>query len=89
MLHSLRTLNVMELHHFVCTLCSQSKGQLEFRQLEQEGEIDVLGVVDRILEKWDKREALHITIHTLYDINKRSVASALERVCRRGRAQEK
>ncbi|KAB5550087.1 hypothetical protein PHYPO_G00049690 [Pangasianodon hypophthalmus] len=87
MLHSLRTLNAMELLCFVRTLCSQCNGQIEFRQLEQEGEIDVLGVVDRMLEKWDKGEALHITVRTLYDINKHAVASTLEKVCGRALVQ--
>ncbi|KAI5625450.1 NLR family CARD domain-containing protein 3-like isoform X2, partial [Silurus asotus] len=56
-------------------------------QLEQEGEIDVLGVVDRMVEKWDKGEALHITVRTLYDINKHAVARTLEAVCRRALVQ--
>lgn len=89
MLNTLRSLNIVELQCFVRTLCSQCEGQLEFRQLEQEGEIDVLDVVDRMLEKWNKGETLHNTIRTLYDINKRDLAASLESVCRRGRAQEK
>ncbi|XP_053363233.1 NLR family CARD domain-containing protein 3 [Clarias gariepinus] len=87
MLNSLRNLNRMELGCFVHTLYSQCKGQLEFRQLQQEGEMDVLGVVDRMLEKWDKGEALHITVRTLHDINKRDLAGALESVCRRALVQ--
>ncbi|XP_060799306.1 protein NLRC3 [Neoarius graeffei] len=83
MLDILRNLNAMELQYFVGSLCSQSKGQLQFRQLEQEGELDVLGVVDQILEKWGKGEALHITIHALNDINKHAIASTLGSVCRR------
>lgn len=89
MLNTLRTLNAVELLCFVRSLRSQSKGKLEFRQLEQEGEIDVLGVVDRMVEKWDKGDALSSTIRTLYEINKHAVASSLESVCRRGRVQEK
>ncbi|KAG7322011.1 hypothetical protein KOW79_014869 [Hemibagrus wyckioides] len=87
MVNTLRNLNNLELQCFVHTLCSQCDGQLKFQQLEQEGEIDVLGVVDRMMEKWDKAESLYITIRTLYDINKRAHAAALESVCRRAWVQ--
>ncbi|KAK2831089.1 hypothetical protein Q7C36_016175 [Tachysurus vachellii] len=87
MLNTLRILNIVELQCFVRTLCAQCDGQLEFRQLEQEGEIDVLDVVDRMLEKWNKGETLHNTIRTLYDINKRDLAASLESVCRRAWVQ--
>lgn len=89
MLHSLRTLNTSELQCFMRSLCSLRRNQVEFLQLEQEGEIDVLGVVDRMLEKWDRCEALYITTRVLYEINKREIAAELESVCRRGRAQER
>ncbi|KAF4085789.1 hypothetical protein AMELA_G00099000 [Ameiurus melas] len=87
MLNTLRTLNAVELLCFVRSLRSHSKGKLEFRQLEQEGEIDVLGVVDRMMEKWDKGDALSSTIRTLFEINKHDVASTLESVCRRALVQ--
>lgn len=89
MVDSLKTLNTVELLCFVRTLCSQRKGQLDFCQLEQEGVIDVIGIVDRMMEKWGEGEALYIAIRTLCDINKRTAASDLESKCRRGRAQVK
>lgn len=90
MLHSLQTLNALELQSFVRSLRSQRRDQVvEFHQLEQEGVIDVLGVVDAMLEKWDRCEALYFTTRVLYEINKPIIAAALESKGSRGRVQEK
>ena len=78
---SLSKLNPAELVWFKRSLCSQYKTKFEFSQLE---ESDVLDVVDHLLERRGKGEALHITIRTLQDINKRPIADELEMTCKRG-----
>ncbi|XP_062873218.1 NLR family CARD domain-containing protein 3 [Trichomycterus rosablanca] len=87
MLQTLRTLKQMELMCFIRSLSELRKENLEFRQLEQEGELDVLGVVDRIHETRSPGEALHITVRTLHDINKPAFARTLENLCRKALVQ--
>ncbi|KAI4898997.1 hypothetical protein NFI96_024450 [Prochilodus magdalenae] len=77
---SLSKLNPAELVWFKRSLCSQYKTKFEFSQLE---ESDVLDVVDHLLERRGKGEALHITIRTLQDISKRPIAEELEMTCKR------
>ncbi|KAL7849523.1 hypothetical protein SRHO_G00211460 [Serrasalmus rhombeus] len=84
MQHSLSKLNPAELIWFKRSLCSQYKNKFELSQLE---ECDVLDVVDRLLERRGKGEAVHLTIRTLQDINKRPIADELETVCKRAVVQ--
>ncbi|TSK67209.1 Nuclear mitotic apparatus protein 1 [Bagarius yarrelli] len=89
MLNTLRILNTLELQCLVRSLRSLCGDQLNFCQLEQEGEMDVLDVVDRMLEKWNEGEALDITVRALYDICKGDLAASLEHVCRKALVQFK
>ncbi|XP_076833597.1 NLR family CARD domain-containing protein 3 [Brachyhypopomus gauderio] len=73
-------LNPQELHWFKRGLCSQYKKHFEFPQLEDS---DVLDVVDRMLERRGRGEAVHMAVRVLQDIRKNVVAEALEHACRR------
>ncbi|KAL7825470.1 hypothetical protein AOLI_G00326770 [Acnodon oligacanthus] len=84
MQQSLSKLNPAELVWFKRSLCSQYKNKFELSQLE---ECDVLDVVDRLLERRGKGEALHLTIRTLQDINKRPIADELDTLCKRAVVQ--
>lgn len=86
-MNTLQNLTQIELLCFVRSLRELHKDNFEFRQLEQEGELDVLGVVDRLHETRSPGEALHITVRMLYDINKPAAAQALEDRCRKGTSQ--
>uniref|UniRef100_W5K8J1 NLR family, CARD domain containing 3-like n=1 Tax=Astyanax mexicanus TaxID=7994 RepID=W5K8J1_ASTMX len=77
---SLPYLNLAELLWFKRSLCSQYKHHFEFSQLE---DCDVLDVVDRLLERRGKGEALYYATRTLQNINKRPLADDLEIKCKR------
>lgn len=76
----LSKLNNTELLWFKRNLCSQYKHHFEFSQFE---DCDVLDVVDRLLERRVKGEALHYTTRTLQYINKQPLAEDLEIKCKR------
>ncbi|XP_072528219.1 NLR family CARD domain-containing protein 3 [Salminus brasiliensis] len=80
----LTRLNPAELLWFKRSLCSQYKHTFEFAQLEDS---DVLDVVDRLLERCGKGEALHFAIRTLQNINKRPLADELKTNCKRAVVQ--
>ncbi|KAG9265284.1 NLR family CARD domain-containing protein 3-like [Astyanax mexicanus] len=80
----LSKLNLAELLWFKRSLCSQYKHHFEFSQLE---DCDVLDVVDRLLERRGKGEALYYATRTLQNINKRPLADDLEIKCKRAIVQ--
>lgn len=86
MQQSLSKLTFVEMLWFKRSLCNQYKTQFEISQLE---ESDVLDVVDRLLERCGKGEAVHIAIQVLQEINKRIFADELEKTCERGRVHER
>ncbi|XP_030633526.1 protein NLRC3 [Chanos chanos] len=80
----LSQLNWGEMNMFKRNLCSRHKNQFVFSDLE---ESDVLDVVDKLLERCEKGEAVQMATRTLQNINKQELAAELEKTCRRALIQ--
>ncbi|KAK1786094.1 hypothetical protein P4O66_017831 [Electrophorus voltai] len=76
----LSMLNHQELFWFKRGLCSQYKKLFEPSLLKDS---DVLDVVDRMLERRSKGEAVRMAVRILQEIRKQDVADKLEHACRR------